>query len=82
MLDSATANDRVNLQVNHAAKSCCSDDGPCNSSCHFSITASLFIQRADYSPALLNSDTFDIISSVLLVRELSPPSRPPLPLYS
>lgn len=82
MPGSVASNDDVSYQLKHVAKSCCSDDGPCNSSCHFSITASLFMQHADYSPTLLNSDTLDVISSALLVRELNPPSRPPLPLYS
>ncbi len=82
MQGKAAATDRASYQVDHAAQNCCTDDGPCNSSCHFSVTASLFMQCADYSPALLNSDTFENISSTLLVRELNPPSRPPLAIYS
>jgi len=82
MLNSAVTNDKVNHRVDHAAKSCCSDGGPCSSSCHFSITASLFMRGADYSPVLLNSATFENVSTALIVRELNPPSRPPLPLYS
>lgn len=68
--------------VSHTVKSCCNGDAPCSSSCHFAISASLFLQAADYSPALINTDTFAIISNALLVRELSPPSRPPLSLHS
>jgi hypothetical protein len=66
----------------HQAKNCCNGNGACMSDCHFAISASLFIQNADYSPALLNTDIFDSVSSTLLVRELNPPSRPPLSLYS
>lgn len=82
MLGNVKVSDRVDHPIDHAAKSCCSDDGPCSTSCHFSVTASLFMQQAGYSPALLNSDTFDNVSCALIVRELNPPSRPPLPLYS
>ncbi|MFV2004683.1 MAG: hypothetical protein ACC650_05715 [Gammaproteobacteria bacterium] len=70
------------FQIGKQTKSCCSSNSACMSGCHFAISASLFIQPADYSPALLVIDTFDNVSSLLIVRELSPPSRPPLSLYS
>jgi hypothetical protein len=82
MMDSAIIDDRDSHQVDHMMKSCCDDDAPCKSHCHFSLSASLFLQRADYSPALLNAVTYDMISSALIVRELCPPSRPPLSPYS
>ena len=69
------------LIVKHT-KSCCSTNSACMSDCHFAISASLLIQTAEYSPVLLVIDTFDNVSSSLIVRELSPPSRPPLSLYS
>jgi len=80
MMDSAPADERVEYQV--LAKSCCDDDGACSVDCHSVVSISLFMQDADYSSALLSSVTFDNISSALLVRELIPPSRPPLSLYS
>jgi len=64
------------------AKNCCGDKGACKSDCHIAISTSLFMQRVDYAPLLINTDTINNISSTLLVRELSPPSRPPLALYS
>lgn len=80
MMDNAPADERVEYQT--MTKSCCDDGGACSVDCHSAVSISLFMQDADYSSALLNSVTFDIISSALLVRELIPPSRPPLSLYS
>jgi len=87
MTDSASADDRIdyqsNNQIDHTAKNCCSsDDGACNSECHFAVSASLFMQRADYSPVLLATVIIENVSTALLVRELNPPSRPPLSLHS
>ena len=80
MMDHAPTDERVEYQT--MTKSCCDDGGACSVDCHSAVSVSLFMQDADYSSALLNSVTFDIISSALLVRELIPPSRPPLSLYS
>lgn len=82
MMDSTQVDDRTAYQLEYVAKSCCNDNGPCKSNCHFAMSVSLFMQHAGFSFALLNVATFDAISSTLLVRELSPPSRPPLSLYS
>ncbi len=67
--------------VSHV-KNCCGNKGACISDCHVAIAVSLLTPTVDYSPLLINTDTFHSISSALLVRELSPPSRPPLALYS
>ena len=80
MMDSVPVDDRVEHKT--LAKSCCDDGGACSVDCHSAVSISLFMQDADYSTALLSSVTFDAISSALLVRELIPPSRPPLSLYS
>jgi len=86
MMDSAPADDRIDYQsdhqINYTAKSCCNDDGVCNSDCHFALSVSLSMQRADFSPVFLTTDIFENVSNALLVRELTPPSRPPLFLYS
>jgi len=81
MMDGATVDDRVESQNNYSMKSCC-DDGACSSDCHVAAFVSLLMQAVDYSPTLLKAATFNMISSTLLVRELIPPSRPPLSLYS
>jgi len=73
---------QMDYQSGHTAKNCCGNNNACMSDCHFAMSASLFMQRAEYSPAFLNADTFDYDSSALLVRELNPPSRPPLSLNS
>ncbi len=80
MMDSAPADERVEYQT--LAKSCCDDGGACSIDCHSAVSISLLMHDADYSAALLSSVTLDTISSALLVRELIPPSRPPLSLYS
>ncbi len=81
-IDLSTVEDPVEYQGNHMVKSCCNDDGACKSDCHFAITASLFMQQTQFSPALINTDVLENITNTLLVRALTPPSRPPLSLYS
>ena len=66
----------------HLMKRCCDSNSACSADCHFSITLSLFLPRADYSPVLLGTGIFENISTTPIVRELAPPSRPPLSLYS
>jgi hypothetical protein len=82
MMDGSSADARNEYQNDQTAQSCCGDDGACKGDCHFAVSASLLMQGADYSPVFLGTATFDMISSALLVRELIPPSRPPLSLYS
>ena len=74
--------DLVKYSSGSQAKSCCDNGGACMSDCHFAMSASLFIKLAEYTSALRHTDTFDVISGALLLRELSPPSRPPLSLHS
>ncbi len=69
-------------QTKQMAKNCCNDDGVCKSDCHFAITASLLMQDIEYSPVLIDADVFENTSNNLIIRVLTPPSRPPLFLYS
>ncbi len=80
--ESVSTEIRIESQGTHTANNCCNDDGACKSDCHFALSASLFIQHTDYSPALLNAHIIDNISNALLIRVLNPPSRPPLFLFS
>ena len=64
------------------AKSCCSDSDACQSNCQFALSASLFLQHVEYLPALFSEAAFEAASHAVLVRELTPPSRPPLLLHS
>ena len=81
MLDSASVDDGE-YQNGQTVKSCCGDAAACKGDCHFAVSASLLLHAADYSPTLLATVTFDTISSAVLMREIIPPSRPPLFLHS
>jgi hypothetical protein len=73
---------QADLHVSKQSKDCCGNSNTCLSDCHFAISVSMFLQTVDYSPLLLNADIFENVSITPLVRELSPPSKPPLHLYS
>lgn len=83
LADTVVHNDDANKPYNdHQANNCCSDNADCIYDCHFTISLSMFFQGADFLPVLLNTVVFDNISNTLLLRELSPLSKPPLTLYS
>ena len=60
--------------------SCCDQGDSCISNCDMGVSVSLFIQTSAYSPLLLNVAEAENISSAPIIRELTPPSRPPLKL--
>lgn len=63
-------------QMNHK---CCSSDGnSCGSDCDMGITVSLLMQVSLYSPVFVNTEKLILSSPELLIRALTPPSRPPL----
>ena len=72
----------IDHQSTNMLKSCCNDSGAYKSDCHSAITASLFMQRTQFSPVLINTDVLENTTHTLIVRALSPPSRPPLLLHS
>jgi len=76
MLENEVTNNRSKHK--NFSKSCCDNGGACGSDCHIAVTISLFMSPVVYSTALLSAMTFESFSSPLLVRELMPPSRPPL----
>jgi len=59
---------------------CCHDDGACKSDCHFTMSVSLPIYQGEYTAVLFGTETLDADSTILVVRELNPPFRPPLSL--
>jgi len=67
------------FDMNHAA--CCCDQG-CANNCDMSTSLSMIMQSSSYVPVLKNSSETSAISTDVLVRALSPPSRPPAVLYN
>ena len=61
---------------------CCDDGGNCAGSCDMGMTASLLMQKSSYASAFIDVTESIIFSSDLLIRELTPPARPPANLHS
>ena len=59
---------------------CCCCDSDCASNCDMSVTASLHMQASSYSPVYINTSNTTSFNSEVLVRALTPPSRPPAKL--
>ena len=74
-------------QMNHEQviaidqQSCCCD-GDCASNCDMGMTVSLILQSSAYTPVIKNVSESIRISTDIIVRVLTPPSRPPAILYS
>lgn len=60
-------------------KCCCCDDG-CNSQCDMGLSVVLILQVSDYMPVFVNAANSISVSPQVLVRALTPPSRPPAQL--
>ncbi|MBT8118517.1 MAG: hypothetical protein KJN89_02265 [Gammaproteobacteria bacterium] len=56
---------------------CCCCDSDCVSNCGIGVPVSLIIQVSDYSPVFVSTSRIQGYISPLLLRTLSPPSRPP-----
>lgn len=56
---------------------CCYDGNACAGDCDMGMTVSLLIQTATFAPLFINVEEAENVSSAAIVRELTPPSRPP-----
>jgi len=56
---------------------CCCDGNACAGDCDMGMTVSLLIQTATFAPLFINVAEAENVSSAAIVRELTPPSRPP-----
>ena len=56
---------------------CCSGSDSCSTNCDMGMAVSLLIQTTSYAPLFLNVAEAESVSSAPIVRELTPPSRPP-----
>ena len=72
--------DHINQSQQSQHECCCCDADSCAGNCDMGMTVSLLMQVSSYSPVLVNTEKLILSSSKLLIRALSPPSRPPLTL--
>lgn len=56
---------------------CCCCDSGCAANCDMSISASMVMNASAYSPVFINTSNSISYTSEILVRALTPPSRPP-----
>jgi hypothetical protein len=62
-------------EANHQ---CCCCDSHCVSDCEMGMSATMLIQNSSYAPQFVNVAKSLTLSSDLVIRALTPPSRPPL----
>lgn len=73
----------INKQTSENQKSvtnhqcCCCDGDNCAASCDMGMTVSLVMQESSYTPVFIAVTQTTKTSSPLLIRALTPPSRPP-----
>jgi hypothetical protein len=77
MSSSADLTDKMSSEHADASVQCCCCDSDCASNCGIGVTVSLIIQASDYSPVFVSTSRVQGYISPLLLRTLSPPSRPP-----
>ncbi len=80
MHDMSSADHRIDLTIDEKAvsnKQCCCCDNDCVSNCEIGVSVSLVMQVSVYSPVIVNTSNTDSYISDLLLRTLTPPSRPP-----
>lgn len=80
MMEKSAEADIVNADSSadvSANQCCCDDHSNCQSGCDMGTMASLIVQQSLYSPILIDASESVMVPSSLLVRELTPPSRPP-----
>jgi hypothetical protein len=58
-------------------KCCCCDTGNCAGNCDMGMSVSLVVQESLYAPAIVAVTESVIISSAILIRALTPLTRPP-----
>ena len=87
MVQGQSAQDQSSNHMNHdqstaVDQQCCCCDDACAGSCDMGMSASLVMQSSSYGPVFRNVSESVSISTDILVRELTPPSRPPANLYN
>ncbi len=70
-------------QPQHNSKQCCCCDGTdCAGQCDMGMSVSIVVQQSSYVPVFKDVSESITVSENILVRELTPPSRPPANLHN
>lgn len=72
--------DQSSLQPDHQC--CCCDGADCAGNCDMGMTVSLLLQQSPYQPVFKGEAESATVSSTVLLRELTPPSRPPAKFHN
>ena len=73
--------DAMSSEIN--GHSCCDDlSSNCSAACDLAVNVSLVLQETSYAAVYNSSFKSVSVSSKILFRELTPPSRPPANLHS
>ncbi len=74
----ADRSDVVPSTIEHSC--CCCDGNSCGNDCDMGVTVLLLMQPSSYLPVYSNIENTILSSANIQIRELTPPSRPPLNL--
>ena len=80
MHDMSSAADAIDLKIDENTVTdtqCCCCGNDCVSNCEIGVSVSLVLQVSLYSPVFANASNIHSYTTDLLLRTLSPPSRPP-----
>ena len=80
MHDMSSADDPIDLKIDEKTVTdtqCCCCGNDCVSNCEIGVSVSLVLQVSLYSPVFANASNIHSYTTDLLLRTLSPPSRPP-----
>ena len=80
MHNMSSADNAIDLTIDERDVSntqCCCCDNDCVSNCDIGVSVSLVMQVSVYSPVFVNTSNTHSYISDLLLRTLTPPSRPP-----
>lgn len=61
---------------------CCCEGADCAANCDLGTVVSLVLQQSSYVPLFKDVSESISVSQNILIRELTPPSRPPATLYN
>ena len=78
-MSSMMASATVDYQSAKGQHKCCAESSTdvCANHCDMGVSVSLLIQSTTYAPLFINVAEAENISAAAIVRELTPPSRPP-----
>lgn len=76
-MSAGLAADQALADQSVANKQCCCCDNDCMNNCDMGMTASLVMQVSAYTPDFVKTTNSISYISEILVRALTPPSRPP-----